>query len=63
MISFWNDRLEKPELLKCPKNSVSEHLWTDNMLKGPKHYLNLHGSIFVIFFDHIEQKSSPKSLF
>ena len=32
---------------------MSEHLSTVSMLKGlkgPNHYLNLHGSIFVIFF-------------
>ena len=27
-----------------------------NMLKGPKDFLNLHGSTFVIFFDHSEGK-------
>ena len=59
MISYWNYRLEKTELLKSPKNPVSEHLWTVNMLKGPKHCLNLHGSVFVIFFDLLSKKISP----
>ena len=58
-----NYRLENAELLKCPKNSVSEHIWTVNMLKGPKHCLNINGSIFVIFFDHSEKKSAPNILF
>ena len=31
------------------------------MLKGPKHCLNLDGSIFVIFFDHSEKKISSKN--
>ena len=46
-----------------PKEPVTEHLWTANMLKGPKHCLNLHGRIFVIFFDHSERKSAQKILF
>ena len=29
---------------------VSEHFWTVNMLKGPKHCWRLHGSTFVINF-------------
>ena len=33
------------------------------MLKGLKHCQNLHGSIFVTFFDHFEQKSAQKSQF
>ena len=41
------------------KATVSEHLWTVNMLKGPKHCLNLHGSVFVIFFDHFQIRSDP----
>ena len=32
-----------------PKSPVSEHLWTVNMLKGPKDCLNLHGSILSYF--------------
>ena len=63
MISYWNYRLQKSELLKTLKSPVSEHLWTVNMLKGPKHCLNLHGSNFVMFFDHLEKKSAPKTLF
>ena len=49
VISFWNNRLEKAELLKCPKSPVSQHLWTVTILIGPKHCLNLPSSIFVIF--------------
>ena len=46
-----------------PKKSVSEQLWTVNMLKGPKDCLNLQGSIFVKFFDHSERKSDPEAIF
>ena len=42
---------------------MSEHLWTVNMLKAPKDCLNVHESIFVIFFDHSEKQSAPGSLF
>ena len=63
VIFFWNYRLEKAELLKCPKKLVSEHLWAVNMLNTPKHCLSLHGSIFIIFFNHSERKSAPKPLF
>ena len=41
----------KRGLLKSPTSPVSEHLWKVNMLKGAKHCINLHGNIFVIFFD------------
>ena len=50
-----NYRLQKTWLLKCLKSPVSEHLWTVNMLKGPKHCLNLHGSTFAIFFEHYKR--------
>ena len=60
---FWNYRLQKAALLKCLKSPLSEHLWTVHMLKGPKNCLNLHGSIFVIFFDHSERKLAQKILF
>ena len=63
MISYWNYSLENAELLKCLKNPVLEHLWTVNMLNGPKHCLNLHGSIFLTFFDHSERKSAPETIF
>ena len=63
VISFLNYRQQKVRLLKCQKSPVSEHLWTVNMLKGPKHCMNLHDSIFVTFFDHFERKSVPKNLF
>ena len=63
MISFLNYRLEKVELLKGLKSSVSEHFWTVNMLKGPKDSLNLHETIFVIFSGHSERKSAQKIMF
>ena len=63
MISDWNYTLEKAELLKCPKSPASQHLWTVNMLNGPKHCLNTQGSIFVIAFDRSEKKSAQKTIF
>ena len=60
---FWNYRLQKVGLLKCPKSRVAEHFWGVNMLEGPKHCINLHGNMFVIFFDHSETKSYPIILF
>ena len=52
----------KKRLLKCFKNPMPEHLGTVHMLKGPKHCLSLHGSIFVIFFDHYVRKPARKIL-
>ena len=63
VICFINFRFQKQELLKCRKNSVSEHLWTVKILKRPKDSLNLHGTIFVIFFKHSERISAGKILF
>ena len=60
---FWNYRLQNAGLLKCPKSRVAEHFWRVNMLEGPKHCINLHGNMFVIFFDHSETKSYPIILF
>ena len=59
VISYWNYRLEKAELLKSPKNPVSEYLLTVNMLKSRNHCLNLHSSVFVIFFDHSQRELVP----
>ena len=63
MISFWNLRLKKAGLLRCLKGRVSEHLWTVNMLNGPKDCLNLHGTYLVIFFHLSERKLARKILF
>ena len=63
VIYIWYYRLQEVGLLKCPKSRLSEHLWTVNMLKGPKHCINLHCSIFVNFFDHSEKISAGKALF
>ena len=63
VICFRNYRLQNARLLQCIKSRVSEHLWSINMWKCPKHCLNLHSSIFVIFFNHSEMKSVPKILF
>ena len=62
VICFRNYWLQKAGLLKCLKNPVSEQLWAVNMLKPPKHCLNLHGSIFVRLFDPSERKSRRKIL-
>ena len=45
-------RLQEAAELNYRKSRVSEHLWRVNMFKCPKDFLNLHGSIFVRFFDH-----------
>ena len=50
MNSFLNYRLQNAELLKYPKIPVSKHLWTVKILKGKKYCINLHGSLFVIYF-------------
>ena len=63
VICFWNYRLQKAGLLKCPKSRVSEHLWRVNILNGPKHCKNLQGSFFVRFFDHSQRKSGRNTLF
>ena len=62
VIFFWNYRLQKAGLLKCLKSPVSQHFWVVNMLKAPKECLNLHGSIFVRFFDDSERKSTRQIL-
>ena len=55
-----NYRLQKAGLIKCLKRLVSEHLLAVNMLDAPKYCLNLHGIIFVIFFDHSDRNSARK---
>ena len=55
-------RVENEGLLKFLKRSMSEHLWAVNMVKAPKHCLNLHSSISVKFFDPSERKAALKSL-
>ena len=58
--SLWKNISSKSSVLV-----VSEilRLFFNNMLKGPKGCLNLHGSVFVIFFDHPESKSARNTLF
>ena len=41
-----------------PKKPVTKHLWAVNMIKVPRHCLNPHGSIIVIFFDQSEKISA-----
>ena len=47
---FRNYRRRKMWLEYCLKTPVSENHSTVNTLKGPKHYLNLIDSTFIIFF-------------
>ena len=49
-------------LLKRLKSPVSEHLCAGNILKAPKHWLNLYGSVFAKLFDLSEGKSAQKIL-
>ena len=58
---FWNYKLQKAEFFKCPKRPMSEHLWRVKMLKGPKDCLNLHGTIFLIFFLTLWNKISSNA--
>ena len=62
VIWFWNYKLKKAGLLKWLKSPVSEHLWGVNMLKGTKHCLNQHDSIFVVFLISMKKKSARKIL-
>ena len=62
VIFFWNYRLQIVALPKRLKGPSSAHLWTVHMLKGPKDCLNLHGSIFVIFFVTLERSQSKTSV-
>ena len=57
---LWNCRLQKAVLLKWLKSHVSQHFCAVNVLKAPKHCLNLHASILVIFFDHSDRNSTGK---
>ena len=45
-------------LRKWVKSQVSEKLWRVNMLKGPKHCLNLHRSSFLYFLITLQQLQS-----
>ena len=62
IICFRKYRLQKASLMKCLKNPVSEHLWAVNMLKAPKHCLNLHCSTFVKCSHNSERKWARKIL-
>ena len=59
---FWTYGLGKTWLDKCLKIPVSDDPSTNNMVKGPKHCLNLNDSTFKIFIDHCEEYSGRKSL-
>ena len=49
---FWKVPSVKEVPRSILKSPISEHPLTDNMLKDPKHCLNLHHSTFIIFFHH-----------
>ena len=51
---FRNYRLSKTWLDYPLKSAVSEHPSVVNMLRGPKHFTNLHESTFIIFLHHSE---------
>ena len=46
-----------------PKKLSVRTLMDSQHAQGPKHCLNINGSIFVIFFDHSERKSGPNIVF
>ena len=47
-------KANKTVLLKCLKGPVWEHPSAVNVLTGPKHCWNLHDSIDILFFHHLE---------
>ena len=51
LIAYVFTKLLRTTLLgKGLKTTVSEHIFTFNMLKAPKHCQNFHDSTFIIFF-------------
>ena len=62
LMCFWNERLQKMWLDKYFKSSGSEHRWTVNMLKVPKHCWNLRSSTFIIFSHPSERYTVSKIL-
>ena len=61
LMYFWNLGLQKTWLGKCWKSSVSKDPSTSNMVSGSKQCSNLHGSIFITFFNHCEENWVRKS--
>ena len=55
---FPKYRQQRTWLLKCLKSPVTEHLWTINMLNGPKHCPNLDNCSFAIFGNNFSSKNS-----
>ena len=49
-------------IIKCLKSPVSEYRWTVNMLTGPKHCSNMHGTTFIIFSHHSHGNRIEKCL-
>ena len=61
-MSFWKYVLWKTWLDKFLRSPVSEDPWKNNMVNGPKNYLNLNDSAFTVFIDRCEENSVRKSL-
>ena len=59
-ICFWSYRRQKVGLLKCLKSPKSDHLWTDNMLKGQKKLLKSARQFFCHNFWSFRKKISSK---
>ena len=57
---FTKLRTAKGVIKNCLTSPILEHCSTVDMLKGPKHCWNLHGSTFVIFSHHSERNTVGK---
>ena len=62
LMYFRKNGLQMASLDKCRKSPVSEHRWTVNILKDPKHCKNLLGSTFIRFCHHSERNGVRKCL-
>ena len=59
---FWKLLTPKTWLYKCLKSPVSEDPSTSKMADVPKHCLNLHHTIFIVFIDHWQVNRVGKNL-
>ena len=62
LMHFQNYRLRKTWLDKCLRGLVSEDPSLSDMVNGPKHCWNLHGSSFIVFIDPCQDSSVGRSL-
>ena len=60
LFSFRTYVLQKTWLDKCLKSVIWGHGWTVNMLKGPKHWLSLYGSDFIVYSYHSDRNKNGK---